>query len=84
MSESLETGGHLKRSFIDHIPATQETRSTMRDAYNRTRGLYETVYGKPDERVWTDVVATCGDSYSGFIPQPDEMDDYVDPFEQGR
>ena len=69
-------------SFIEHIPATEKTRSTMRDAYNRTRGLYESVYGKPDERVWTDVVATCGDSYSGFIPLSDEVEDeYVDPFE---
>ena len=69
-------------SFVDHVPATEETRPTMRDAYNKTRELYERVYGKPDPRVWTDVVATCGDSYSGFIPQSDEQeDDYADPFE---
>lgn len=68
--------------FIDHVPATDATRPTMRDAYNRMRSLYETVYGKPDVRVWTDVVATCGDSYSGFIPPSDEqLDAEADPFD---
>lgn len=54
----------------------------MRDAYNAMRRLYEEVYGAPDQRVWTDIVATCGDSYSGFIPPAEELgDDFRDPFE---
>ena len=74
-----------KSSIIDHVPATDVTRPTMREAYNRMRLLYEELYGKPDARVWTDVVATCGDSYSGFVPPADEVDDLSnaarDPFE---
>lgn len=67
---------------VPHVPATDETRPAMRDAYNRMRSLYEEVYGAPDPRVWTDVVATCGDSYSGFIPPAEEVEDsYADPFE---
>lgn len=54
--------------FIDHVPATRETRPTMRQAYDRTRSLYTAVFGEPDPLVWTDVEETCGDSYSGFIP----------------
>ena len=56
----------------------------MRTAYNSMRGLYEEVYGNPDKRVWTDVVATCGDSYSGFIPpelDSDLKNEQKDPFE---
>lgn len=69
-------------AIIDHVPATDATRPTMRDAYNRMRGLYEDVYGEPDKRIWTDVVATCGDSYSGFIPPVDEIEDAdQDPFD---
>lgn len=73
-----------RQDFIDHVPATEVTRPTMRDAYNRTRQMYEEVYGHPDPRVWTDIVATCGDSYSGFIPSAKEVEDEVehqDPFE---
>ncbi len=67
-------------SIVDHVPADDTTRPTMRDAYSRMRSLYEEVYGAPDPRIWTDVVATCGDSYSGFIPPADEFSAEVDPF----
>ena len=75
---------NAKNTVIDHIPANDTTRSTMRTAYNSMRGLYEEVYGNPDKRVWTDVVATCGDSYSGFIPpelDSDLKNEQKDPFE---
>ncbi len=61
----------MEALFIDHVPATQETRPTMRQAYDRTRSLYAVVFGTPNAQVWTDVEATCGDSYSGFIPGSD-------------
>lgn len=68
--------------IVDHVPATDVTRPTMREAYNRMRTLYEKVYGAPDPRIWTDVVATCGDSYSGFIPKQIESSyEEVDPFD---
>jgi hypothetical protein len=79
MLESL----NATNDVIDHVPATDVTRPTMREAYNRMRVLYEANFGKPDTRVWTDVVATCGDSYSGFIPPAEERLDNIaiDPFE---
>jgi hypothetical protein len=58
----------------NHYPATDETRPAMRDAYIRTKALYEKVFGpvKPfikDDGVAVDVWPgddkTCGDSYSG-------------------
>ena len=68
-------------ALVDHVPANDVTRPTMREAYNRMRALYEKVYGQPDTKVWTDVVATCGDSYSGFVPPVDESEHAKDPFE---
>jgi hypothetical protein len=58
----------------NHYPATDETRPAMRDAYIRTRALYEKVFGpvqpftKDDGSevdVWPGDEETCGDSYSG-------------------
>lgn len=68
-------------AIVDHVPATDATRPTMREAYNRMRALYERYYQKPDEEIWTEVVATCGDSYSGFIPKSVEPNyEETDPF----
>lgn len=68
-------------AIIDHVPANDATRPTMREAYSNMRRLYEDVYGAPNPKVWTDVVATCGDSYSGFIPPVEEIAADQDPFE---
>ena len=54
--------------IVDHVPSIDSTRPTMRDAYNKTRKIYEQIFGQPDTKIWTDVVATCGDSYSGYVP----------------
>lgn len=55
-------------TFIEHVPAVDETRPMMRDAYERTRKLYIEVFGKADPHMWGEAGATCGDSYSGVIP----------------
>ena len=58
-------------AMVDHIPATDETRPAMWEAYNQTRALYAEIYGEPDIRFWPapvgDKQTTCGDSYSGFV-----------------
>ena len=48
------------------------------------RTMYEEVYGTPGPRVWTDIVATCGDSYSCFIPNADEVELDVQWLEEKR
>ena len=58
----------------NHYPATDETRPAMRDAYIRTKALYEKVFGpvqpfvKEDGSlvdVWPGEDETCGNSFSG-------------------
>lgn len=71
-------------SYLDHVPANDDTRATMREAYDRMRALYVSVFGKPDPDIWTNVVATCGDSYSGFIPPSDESANAKSPFESAK
>lgn len=55
-------------SYRNHFPANDCTRPEMRNAYVRTRALYEKVFGQVDEKLWPKADDTCGDSYSGFIP----------------
>lgn len=57
--------------FVDHVPATDDTRPMMFTAYLQTRDAYAEIFGDPDEQYWPPrgtAKATCGDSYSGFVP----------------
>lgn len=52
----------------EHYPADDRTRPAMREAYIKTRALYENLYGSADREMWPEVEITCGDSYSGLLP----------------
>ncbi|MDD9951895.1 MAG: hypothetical protein OXT67_10070 [Zetaproteobacteria bacterium] len=64
-----------------HITANDDNRAELRHYYGETLKLYKKHFGDPDSRIWTDMVTTCGDSYSGAMPMKKDSWAKPDPFQ---